>query len=243
MSDEFNIGSKINYNDSLFNIGFVKREYKNQIKAQSQTASNTTYSKHTNNGKTHYWGLSFEASKEYAIKGAKHFSELSATRSLTKSNLFGISGFTSTDGTYSPTHVTYNGELVLTENVPTTQFNSPFIMAYTHLVKFSNYLKMGAVLRYEKGGSGLRQLSVAGKKDENGLDTRVYELKRYKDTFNVDFTASYELNLKSNKFIFGVEVPNLLNRKNDETSANAASSFSDEYAMGSQFYANFKCEF
>jgi hypothetical protein len=38
-------------------------------------------------------------------------------------------------------------------------------------------------------------------------------------------------------------VLNLLNRKNDETSANAASSFNDEYAMDRQFYANFKYEF
>jgi hypothetical protein len=242
-SDEFNIGSKINYNDGVFDVGFVKRDYKNQIKAKSQTVNGTTYSEHTNNGKTHYWGLSFGASKEYTLRGTKHFSELSATRSITKTNMFGISGFTSTDGTYSPTHVTYNGELVLAEDMPATQFNSPFVAAYTHLVEFSNDLKMGAVFRYEKGGSGLKQLSAAGKTDSNGLNTRAYELKNYKDTFNVDITASYGLVLKGSKFTLGVEVLNLLNRKNDETSVNAASSFSDEYAMGRQFYANFKYEF
>jgi hypothetical protein len=243
-SDEFNIGASLNYNDAMFKAAFVTRDHKNQIKAKSKAINSTlTHYEHTNNGKTNYWGLTLSASKEYALGSTKHFSELSATRSNTKSNMMGVSGFTSTDGTYSPTHVTYNSQLVLADEVPATQFNAPWVATYTHLVQVLDSLRMGAVLRYEKGGDGLKQLSGNGLDDPNGLPTRAYELKHYGDTVNVDLSVNYDLKIRGNKFIFGLEALNLLNRKNDTSSANGGTSLSEEYAMGRQFYANFKYEF
>jgi hypothetical protein len=54
-SDEFSIGTSLNYQDTLFKLDFVKREYKDQIKqAYSGDSAQTRKFFNTNDGKSSY---------------------------------------------------------------------------------------------------------------------------------------------------------------------------------------------
>jgi hypothetical protein len=242
-SDEFSIGSSLNYQDALFKLDFVKREYKDQIKQRTKTIDNKSVYVNTNDGKSDYWGVTLTASKEYELGNTKHFSELSVTNSKTSTNSFNrVNDFESTDA-YSLTHVTYNGELARYEDISMPNYNSPWVITYTHMMELSDFLRFGLNARYEKGVDGLKYItSSGGKLDPDGLRTRVYETKRYNDTFTIDLSADYTLKFKRDKLTFGFEVLNLLNRKNDISYAESSSNI-DGYAMGRQFYANVKYEY
>jgi hypothetical protein len=193
-SDEFSVGSSINIADTLFKIDYVNRKYRDQIKAKYDYDAPAFHYRNTNDGKTDYWGVTLSASKSYDLGATRHISELSATRSDTKSNLMGFQSFQSTvrnhgAGARSPTHVTYNGELKLNEDLPASQFNSPWVATYTHTAQIANAVRVSGVAFYQKGGRGLRQVSgVTGLNDPNGIETRVFEEKKYKDVFNVDLS-------------------------------------------------------
>jgi hypothetical protein len=246
-SDEFSIGSSLNYQDTLFKLDFVKRDYKDQLKNKiigdvfngGWTETFVT----TNDGKSSYWGLTLTVSKEYELSNSKHFSELSITNSKASNNLNGMDSFSEGGYTeYSSTHITYDGKLTKYEDMPSPNYNAPWIITYTHITEISDYLKLGLNARYEKGVDGYRYLDNGGLKDPNGISTRNYESKHYKDTFTVDLTASYDLKIRGNKLTFGLEILNLLNRKNDAT-YSSSNSFIENYAMGRQFFANFKYEY
>ncbi|MDR2341701.1 MAG: TonB-dependent receptor plug domain-containing protein [Campylobacteraceae bacterium] len=237
-SDEFSIGSSLSYQDTLFKFDFAKREYKDQIK-QSRSGSSFF---NTNDGRSSYWGLTLTVSREYKIGTTKHFSELSATSSEVKSNMMGLNSFSS-DESVSPDYVTYNGKLTKLTDIPSANYNSPLVITYNHITELSDYLKLGLNARYEKGVNGFKWKSNGGGlKDPDNLSTRVYESKYYKDIFTIDLSANYDIKARGNKLTFGLEILNLLNRKND-ASYTESSSYIDGYAMGRQFYVNFKYEY
>jgi hypothetical protein len=245
-SDEFSLGSSLSKWNTLFELDFVKREYRDQIKQKTISAVSTgsgwdrSY-KNTNDGKSDYWGLTLTASKEYEFKNIKHVSEFSITKSEASNNLNGMNGFSDEDD-YSQTHITYDGELKKYEDVPSPDYNAPLVIAYSHIMELSDYLRFGLNARYEKGVDGYKYVNNGGLKDHDGKDTRNYESKHYKDSFTVDLTANYDLKFKGNKLTFGVEVLNLLNRKND-ADYSSSNNFVENYAMGRQFYANFRYEY
>lgn len=254
-SDEFSIGSSVNFDDTFVKLDYVNRKYRKQIKSRYDYANDTkTFAyENTNNGKTDYWGVTLSASKKYNTGSVKHVSELSATRSDTISNLIGFDGFKSNvmnnpGRERSPTHVTYNGELKLFDDLPASQFNSPWVVTYTHTAQISDNLRVKGVAWYQKGGYGLRQLTGGTPlNDPAGIQTLMFEEKKYGDVFNVDLTVHYDLKLKGHTLTFGLEVLNLLNRKNDASGTGNFGSFStpftDEYSMGRQFYASFRYEY
>ncbi|MDR1008152.1 MAG: TonB-dependent receptor plug domain-containing protein [Campylobacteraceae bacterium] len=254
-SDEFSIGTSVNFDDTLLKLDYVNRKYRDQIKSRYDyvVATSTFAYENTNQGKTDYWGTTLTAAKKYNIGFTTHISELSATRSDTISNLMGFNSYQSNvmnnpGRERSPTHVTYNGELKLFDDLPASQFNSPWVITYTHSAQITDNLRVKGVAWYQKGGRGLRQPSgVIGLNDPSGLETLVYEEKRYKDVFNVDLTAHYDLKLGEHTLTFGLEVLNLLDRKNDASgtiaSTSFATTFTDEYSMGRQFYASFRYEY
>ncbi|MDR0665247.1 MAG: TonB-dependent receptor plug domain-containing protein [Helicobacteraceae bacterium] len=255
-SDEFAAGTSANVVDTLFKIEYANRKYRDQIKAKYTygVLGPTTFDYlNTNDGRTDYWGVTLSASKSYDIGGSRHISEFSATRSDTKSNIVGLKGFGSTVRSHganavSPTHVTYNGELKLLDDLPASQFNSPWVATYSHLAQIGNSLRVSGVAFYQKGGKGLRLLSSAGgENDPSGLQTRVFETKNYRDVFNVDLAAHYDVKLGEHILTFGVEILNLLNRKNDASGTGNSDSFNttyiDEYSMGRQFYASLRYEY
>jgi hypothetical protein len=241
-SDEFSIGSSLRKWDTDFKLDFVKRAHKDQLK---QKSSGTTAAREyftTNEGKSSYWGITLTASKEYQFKNSKHFSELSITNSKATTNLNGLNSFVSDDG-YSGTHITYDGKLTRYEDVPSSAYNAPWIITYSHITEINDSLHLGLSARYEKGVDGYKWVSDdGGLKDPDGVNTRVYESKKYKDTFTIDLIANYDLKIRGNKLTFGLEILNLLNRKNDATYATTKT-FGDGYAMGRQFYANFRYEY
>ncbi|MDR0580261.1 MAG: TonB-dependent receptor plug domain-containing protein [Campylobacteraceae bacterium] len=255
-SDEFSIGSSLNFDDTLLKLDYVNRKYRDQIKSRYVYGGggSTTFNYfNTNDGKTDYWGVTLSVSKSYNIGASKHVSELSATRSNTKSNIIGFRGFDSHvyehgNDPVSATHVTYNGKLISLEDLPAAQFNSPWVATYTHSAQIFDNLRLKGVAWYQKGGDGLRLLSGrGGETDPVGLTTRVFESKKYKDVFSIDLTAHYDLKFGENTMTFGVEILNLLNRKNDASmtgnSGSFGTPFTEEYSMGRQFYASFRYEY
>jgi hypothetical protein len=253
-SDEFSVGSSVNVADTLFKIDYANRKHRDQIKARYEyDTANTTFNyRNTNDGKTDYWGVTLSASKNYDIGASKHISELSATRSDAKSNIMGLKGFNSTVRSHggsavSPTHVTYNGELRELEDLPASQFNSPWVVTYSHMAQIANSLRVSGVAFYQKGGRGLRQLSGYGANDPSGVQTRIFEEKEYKDVFNVDLSIHYDIKFGEHVLTLGMEILNLLNRKNDASGTGNSDAFSttyiDEYSMGRQFYASLRYEY
>jgi hypothetical protein len=246
-SNEFSLGASLNHWDTKFKFDYVKREYRDQLKQKTVSDINTgngwdTSYKNTNDGKSDYWGITLTASKEYEFKNTKHFSEFSITKSEASNNLNGINGFSREDD-YSQTYITYDGKLKKYEDVPSPDYNAPLVITYSHIMDIDDYLKFGLNARYEKGVDGYKWVDDwGGLQDPDGKDTRVYESKHYKDSFTVDLTANYDLKLRGNKLTFGVEVLNLLNRKND-ADYSSSNSFVENYAMGRQFYANFRYEY
>jgi hypothetical protein len=244
-SDEYNVGASLKLGGAKFGLSFVDRDHRDQLKAKTRTESGVTYNEHTNDGKTDYWGVTLSASKEFELGATKHVSELSATRSDTKTNLRGAGGYATNEGaTNSLTHVTYDGKLTSMDELPATQFNSPWVLTYSHSVEIFNDLRMNALLRYEKGGSGLRSVTgVTGIPDPDGAPTAVYEKKNYRDTCNVDLSINYDIKISGHKLTLGAEILNIFNRKNDILSADGGSSVNSEYSMGRQYYANARYEF
>ncbi|MDR1450815.1 MAG: TonB-dependent receptor plug domain-containing protein [Helicobacteraceae bacterium] len=254
-SDEYSAGSSVNFADTLFKLEYVNRQHRDQIKARytyAALAPNTFDYYNTNEGKTDYWGVTFSASKNYDIGSSKHVSEFSATRSDTRSNLTGLRGFQDAmsinrSNSVSPTHVTYDGEVKLASELPASQFNSPWIVTYTHMAQIANSVRVSGVAWYQKGGRGLRQLSGTGDVDPAGLPTRIFEVKKYKDVFNVDLSVHYDIKVGDNVFTLGLEILNLLDRENDASATNSTGVFSatsvEEYSMGRQFYASLRYEY
>jgi hypothetical protein len=253
-SDELSVGGSVNVVDTLFKIDYANRKHRDQIKSRYEydTASTTFNYRNTNDGKTDYWGVTLSASKNYDIGASKHISELSATRSDTKSNLMGTNAFSSNvyehgANPQSATHVTYNGEVISVDDLPASQFNSPWVVTYSHLARIGNSLRISGVAWYQKGGSGLRRISGTGADDPAGLATRIFEETKYKDVFNVDLSVHYDVKFGEHVLTFGMEILNLLNRKNDASmtgnSTAFATTYTDEYSMGRQFYASLRYEY
>ncbi|MDR3177537.1 MAG: TonB-dependent receptor plug domain-containing protein, partial [Campylobacteraceae bacterium] len=233
-SDEFSLGASLSKWDTNFKLDFVSRKHRYQLK----TKNINDVSHNTNDGKSDYWGLTLMASKEYEFKNTKHFSEFSITKSKASTNLNGMNSFMLAD-VYSNTHITYDGELKKYEDVPSPDYNAPIVITYFHIAQIGENLKLGLNARYEQGVDGYKWVSDSGGlKDHNNVSTRVYESKRYKDSFTVDLSLSYDLKFrKDDKLTFGLEILNALNRKND-ADYSSSNSFVDGYAMGRQFYAN-----
>jgi hypothetical protein len=247
-SDEFSIGASFNYQETLFKLDFVAREYKDQIKQKevfwiSNSSGVFAEYANTNDGKSDYWGITLSVSKEYELGLTKHLSEFAITKSEATTNMNGMNGFLDRFDDYSQTYITYDGELRKYEDVPSPDYNAPLVITYSHIMDIGDYLRFGLNARYEKGVDGYKWISNSGGlTDPDGKNTKVYESKHYKDSFTVDLTANYDLKIKGNKLTFGVEVLNLLNRKND-ADYSSSNNFVENYAMGRQFYANFRYEY
>ncbi|MFV0480896.1 MAG: TonB-dependent receptor plug domain-containing protein [Campylobacteraceae bacterium] len=253
-SDEYHIGASVDIFDTLFRVDYVNRDYKDQIRSKTNADGTSSY---TNSGKSKYWGLTFAVDKAYNLGiFGKHTSSFSATRSMKYTDgLDPLAAFEDENGggTISQTHVTLNGQLARWEDIPGGNYNSPWVFAYTHSVDFNDYFKLFGVFRYQEGGKAVVRYTAANAgypalTDPNGITTAIYEVGYYKNTFNIDLAAETDIKIKGNKFIFGIEVFNLMNRKNDSRAvtgsySTATATTSGSYSMGRQIYANFRYEF
>jgi hypothetical protein len=243
-SDEFSVGSSLAKWDTLFKLDFVNREHKDQLKQAQKSAVTTGLWEYynTNDGKSSYWGVTISAAKEYELGATRHFSELSITNSEAKTNMNGLRFSSADDPSYSRTHVTYDGALKKAEEMPSPDYNAPWVITYAHNMALSDFLRLGLNARYEKGVDGYKYIGDSVLKDSNGLTTKEYESKHFGDIFNVDLNLDYTLKYGENKLTLGVEVLNLLNRKNDASYSTSSSNI-EGYAMDRQFYANVKYEY
>ncbi|MDR2789898.1 MAG: TonB-dependent receptor plug domain-containing protein [Campylobacteraceae bacterium] len=248
-SDELDIGASLNLFDTLFETKFVDRQYKKQIRNVRPISSTNTYKEFDNSGESSYWGLTLSVRKKYdlGVMGSHH-SELSATKSSRKSDSFDpVSTFDFDDvaGTVSMTHITYNNELIpIADMRGSADFNRPWVVTYTHTAHFG-YFDLGGVLRYQSGAKGIARLSGFGHPDPDGIRTVAFEDKTYSDTFNIDMSAAVNFKIKNNKFKAGVDILNVLNKKNESDAYYGVlvSRGHEGYSLGRQFFANVKYEF
>jgi hypothetical protein len=254
-SDEFNVGVSINAFDADFKVDFVNREYKKQITSKTVEATSSTpeHEEFDNRGRSSYWGLTFTVSKDYDLGGGgKHSSSLTATTSRSKSNAVNaIDSYSNTfdivgDG-YSLTHVTYNDNLIRWEELPSSGFNRKWIVAYTHTADFFDKLYLTGVLRYQSKAKGLERVynSATAIPDPDGNPTFYYKDVDYKATFDVDLSANLNLDFGKDRLILGVDIINVLNRKNFTNVAygGVGNQIKEGYSMGRQFFANVRYEF
>ncbi|MDR2081755.1 MAG: TonB-dependent receptor plug domain-containing protein [Campylobacteraceae bacterium] len=248
-SDELNIGASLNLFDTLFEAKFIDRQYKKQIRSVRPISNTNTYKEFDNSGESSYWGLTLSFSKDYDLgMMGSHRSEFSATRSNRESDSFDpVAAFDFDDlaGTVSTTHITYNNELIPIENmIGSADFNRPWVVAYTHTAHFS-YFDLGGVFRYQSGAKGIARLSGFGHMDPDGIRTVAFEDKSYGGTFNIDIYTAVNLKIKNNKLKIGVDILNLLNRKNESNAYYGVlvSRGHTGYSLGRQFFANVRYEF
>ncbi|MDR0762290.1 MAG: TonB-dependent receptor plug domain-containing protein, partial [Campylobacteraceae bacterium] len=248
-SDELNIGASLKLYDTLFEAKLVNKEGKKEIRSVRAKGNMDTYKEFQNSGESSYWGLTFLISKKYNLGMAgEHESELSATKSKSKTNGFDpVSDYDYDDlgGTVSTTHITYNGNLMPMHNVKSSSdFNSPWVVTYTHKARF-NYFDLDGVFRYQSGSKGMIRLAGFGHNDPDGIRTVAFEETNYGDIFNIDLSATVNFKIKNNILKLKVDILNLLNRKNDADAYYGviASRGSSGYSMGRQFFANVKYEF
>ncbi|MDR0580069.1 MAG: TonB-dependent receptor plug domain-containing protein [Campylobacteraceae bacterium] len=249
-SDEYNLGASINAFDTNFKVDFANREYKKQISSKlvPETNSIPEHDEFDNSGRSSYWGLTFAVSKDYDLgRGGKHSSSLTATTSRSKTNTANvINSYLDTIGgkDSSLTHVTYNGNLVRKEELPSSGFNRKWVVAYTHTADFFDRFYLTSVLRYQSSAKGLALDYICPSMipDPNGIDTICYNDVDYKTTFDMDLSANLNVNIGKDRLILGVDIINVLNRKNYANEVYGDSG-QERYSTGRQFFANARYEF
>ena len=261
-SDEFGVGASLDVWDTLFKIDLVKRNHRDQLRSKIEYPNGTATPQVTylnNSGASDYWGLTFALEKEYDLGWAgRHTSAFSATRSMLDSNSFDqTAAFSSNADTsdhptspaarFSSTYTTYNGSIISLTDMPASNYNAPWVVSYTHTAKFwDDRLRLMGVVRYDVGGKGIARVGNNGLLAPDGLPTQSYEMKRYRDSVNVDVVGEFDvLDYAEHKLTFAIEAYNVFNRKNDtsvyggETMTNA----NQTYGLGRQLWGSVRYEF
>ncbi len=236
--NEYNAGMSAIFFDTFFDVTYVVRGYRDQIQRGEDAAGNTTYS---NNGETDYWGVTLNVKKELDLgRFGQHRMHFAVTRSSSESNYANWAD--SFDEDDSDKYVELNGEIVEKKDLPVGNYAAPWVVTYTHEMRFWNErIRLFPTLRYESGGETLARLRnpsfVIG---PDGNRASRYRIEDRHDTFNVDLAASVELfNYRRNKLSLEMDVTNLFDTKNkiDVNPDNPT------YARGRQFYMGLKYTF
>lgn len=248
-SDEISGGIKINAYDSLFRIEGVQRQHRKQIRSESNSNSDSLYrTVYNNSGTTDYWGLTLGVERSVDLGNAgKHTGNLSATRSMTRSNSTDYNSSFSADtatSSRSSSYVEYNGQLIKFQDMPANNFNNPWVVSYTHTASFwQDRLRLGSIVRYEQGGKGIALVSNNGQIAPDGLATKVYKQKNIKDGVNIDLSVDFDvIKHKDHTLTLNLEVLNLADRINPYDVGTSNSSNTASYQMGRQFYAGIKAD-
>ncbi|PIE74350.1 MAG: hypothetical protein CSA19_00195 [Deltaproteobacteria bacterium] len=239
-TDEFTAGASANILDTLFEVTFVNRNYKDQLRSFYDLTERNKY--YTNEGETTYWGVTLNIRKDFDLGAfGQHIAELTATRSSTKSNYAEwIDPLGSNDLENDSAYVELNGAFVKKEELPVGNFAAPWIVTYTHEMRFwDEKFRLLPTLRYETGGETLLSLGKAITGPDGGKAKRYAIIDRH-DTVNVDLSAELELvHYKGNILTLEMDVMNLFDKKNILNSNPKHPS----YAMGRQLYLGLKYKF
>lgn len=254
-TDEYSLGASANVWDTLFKVSFVNRQYRDQImgRAYREDGSTTNMFEYSNKGKMDYWGLSYSISRDFDLGYfGKHYCELSATYSETTGNYteWTNASFDESDGnpltaaSKDPDYILLDGTLSSKSDIKADNFNSPWIIAYTHRATFWNErIRFMGQLRWEQGGNYIYSVSNTTKRGPSGLLLNAYKTGHQPDTLNVDAKLSIDaIKYDSHTLTLEVEALNLLDRKN-LSHVGATQTSQGTYSMGRQFYLGFRYTF
>ena len=248
-NDEYTFGASADVWDTLFKATYVKRDYRNQLKGAMVKEDGVSYTQYCNDGKTDYKGITLSAERTFDFGDwGKHTGELSATWSKTEGNYtdWTNASYNETDNVLrDPNFVLLNGVVTPIGDMPASNFNSPWVIAYTHSAQFwEDRLRLMGQLRWEQGGKRLYNDSdstnVVG---PSGLLLSSYRTAYQEDSLNVDAKLSFDaIKYKDQTLTLEVEALNLLDRKNLSNLSTTATS-QGTYALGRQFYFGVKYTF
>lgn len=246
-TDEYTVGASANVFDILFKLGFTYREYEDQLTATTyQDANKLTHIMYNNGGSSKYKGITLSAEHTFVTDGyGTHNVELSATWSETKGSAVDWTNSAYDEnmggGKFDPDFIYLNGQQISRYNLPASNFNSPWVLAYTHNATFwDERLKAFLQVRWEKGGKRLIELDPI---KTTGLWYRAYAEHDQENMLNADLKLSLDMIRYENQTLaLELEALNLLNSKNiintTTSSTNAGS-----YSLGRQFYLGLKYTF
>lgn len=244
-SDELAASMRVQALGTLFELDFVQRRHRDQIRTIMDPVDGVDYML-TNTGKSDYWGVSFAATRNFDFSWAgRHEMRLSATRSETESNSRDMgASYEQTDMDnfgFSSKFVIYNGELIPADNLPANNYNSPWVVVFSDKISLCNdRLRLYNLLRYESATDGLAWVAY---EDIGDLTYVSYKDKHYSDTFNYDLTIEYDvLKYKKSTLTLRLEIMNVLDSKN-EMDVSDSRTPSRTYSMGRQFFAGMRYQF
>ncbi len=240
--DEYNAGVSAVFLDTVFDLTYVNRGYRDQIRIfYDDVKKNRTV---TNGGKTDYWGVTLNVRKEFDLgRWGQHNFQLGVTRSSSESNYAKwANAFDESDAIDDSSYVELNGAFVKRDELPVGNFAAPWVITYTHEMRFwDGRLRLMPTVRYETGGETLSRLSkpssVTG---PDGKDADRYLIADRHNIINMDLAAAFDV-IRYNDNILSLEmdVTNVFDRKNKINTDPDKSS----YARGRQFYMGMKYKF
>lgn len=248
-TDEYSVGASAEVWSTLFKAVFVKRDYRDQIKAAP--IGTTGSSEYTNRGKTDYKGITLSAERTFDFGAwGRHVGEFSATWSKTKGNYTDWTSRTYDDTDniikFDPDYILFDGTMTSASDLPANNFNSPWVVTYTQNSYFwEDRVRFMGVLRWEQGGK--RIFSDTGKKNTvvgpSGLYLNAYKTGYQEDTLNIDAKLSIDaIKYKGQTLTLELEALNLMDRKN-LSNISTTESTQGSYSLGRQFYAGIKYTF
>ncbi|PIE69515.1 MAG: hypothetical protein CSA21_02490 [Deltaproteobacteria bacterium] len=240
---EYTIGTSALVWETLFDVTFVDRRYKDQIRTYFDRTGKKN-KRYTNEGETTYWGITLNIKRVFDFGAfGQHRCELAATHSSSKSNYASwLDAYDEMDSDTDSAYVELDGELVGREELPVGNFAAPWVMTYTQEMFFwDGRFRVMPMLRYETGGETIASLKKPRQvMAPDGKMADRYEIRDRRDNFTMDLSAALDV-LDYNEHVLTVEmdITNVFDKKNiinvDPDSAS--------YAMGRQIYAGLKYTF
>lgn len=248
-TDEYTVGASADVWSTLFKATLVKRDYRNQLKGALVKENGVSYSQYSNDGKTDYKGIMLSAERTFDLGAwGKHTGELSATWSKTEGNFtdWTTASYDETDSTVrDPDYVLLNGTVTSKANMPANNFNSPWVITYTHNAQFwEDRLRLMGQLRWEQGGERIYSDTTSPNTvGPSGLILSAYKTAYQQDSLNVDAKLSFDaIKYKDQTLTLEIEALNLLDRRNLSNISTTATT-QGTYSLGRQFYFGVKYTF
>lgn len=222
----------------------VKRDYRDQLRTKSVDAKSSYYLL-TNDGRSDYKGLTLTIDRGFDLGSwGRHHASFGVTRSDLKGN---STNWTSSwneitdNGIINPDFAIVDGQKVAMDSMEANNFNSDWVITYTHNAYFLNdRLRSTVWLRWE---SAADRLIKDGLQTDNGIRYQKYKTHKNKALFNIDLSLQYDFYRHGDVTVTGsLEVLNLFDHKNlVNTSTNASDT--GTYCMGRQFFAGLEARF
>lgn len=243
-ADEITLGASANiFNGLELGIKGVKREYKNQLSVE-RYGKDGYDSIVTNNGRRQYKGITFSLARRFDLGlFGQHAGQLSLTRAKIKGT--DSSMLTGWDDVgrenVDPDYVLIDGVKTARTNIPVTNFNPKWSLAYMHSANFMHDRLRTTWLFTMRDKSD--QLEQARPTVENGMESFDHVIQPR--SYTLDLDAEYDVYKHGDTTVtLALQVTNLLDRTTITYRPHRPKqSQRAYYQMGRQFYAGLKATF